>query len=141
MHFDPIPNSCRPNHGRLDYAVSKLPFTSPVLRKFVDDLFLAIPIDQIENVIAVFNSYSSHLQFTHELEHDNRLSFLDMTVIRMPDQSMRTEWYQKPIASGRFLDFKSFHPFKQKINVATTFIQRVKKQKTKSNERSTDNYN
>lgn len=118
----------------MDYAVSRLGFIPPVIRKYVDDLMLAVPEDQIQNVISTFNSYSPHLQFTHELEHNNRLPFLDMTLIRLPDQSIRTEWYIKPIASGRFLDFKSFHPYQQKINMITTFIQRVKLLSTMSSE-------
>ncbi|XP_062714363.1 uncharacterized protein LOC134291093 [Aedes albopictus] len=114
----------------MDYAVSRLNFSSPVIRKFVDDLILTVPRDQIENVISIFNSYSPHLQFTHEKEQDNRIPFLDMTIIRLSDQSIRTEWYIKPIASGRFLDFKSFHPFQQKINMITSFIHRVKQLST-----------
>lgn len=34
-------------------------------------------------------------------------------------------WYSKPIASGRMLNFRSFHQMKHKINVAYNFIHRV----------------
>lgn len=48
-----------------------------------------------------------------------------MVVIRNPDQSLTTDWYAKPIASGRMLNFNSFHQMKHKLNVANNFIHRV----------------
>ena len=46
-------------------------------------------------------------------------------LIRKEDQTVKTEWYIKPIASGRFLNYHSCHPMHQKINVAANFAQRV----------------
>ncbi|XP_065094435.1 uncharacterized protein LOC135714959 [Ochlerotatus camptorhynchus] len=43
------------------------------------------------------------------------------------DQSLSTEWYSKPIASGRLLNYYSLHPMQQKVNVIMNFTKRVKK--------------
>lgn len=43
---------------------------------------------------------------------------------------MSTEWYAKPMASGRFLDFLSNHPLHMKMNVVNNFIKRVRELST-----------
>ncbi|XP_055525222.1 syntaxin-binding protein 5 isoform X2 [Wyeomyia smithii] len=63
-------------------------------------------------------------------EENNRLPFLDMLLVRHDDQHISTEWYQKPIASGRFLNYFSAHPPHQKINMAINFISRVNRLST-----------
>lgn len=39
---------------------------------------------------------------------------------------MKTDWYSKPISSGRLLNFFSFHPIDQKLGVMANFIDRVR---------------
>ncbi|XP_062550534.1 uncharacterized protein LOC134215335 [Armigeres subalbatus] len=48
-----------------------------------------------------------------------------MTVIRQPDNTIKTQWYSKSIASGRMINFHSMHPMNQKLNVVHNFITRV----------------
>lgn len=109
----------------LDTVVRMLKIPLPFLRKFVDDLVTAIPLHQLDHVMETFNSYDVHTQFTYELEVDNKLPFLDMLLIRQDNQKIATQWYQKPIASGRFLNFHSYHPLGQKLNMAINFARRV----------------
>ncbi|XP_055525302.1 uncharacterized protein LOC129718508 [Wyeomyia smithii] len=114
----------------LDTVTQSLNFKPPFIKKYVDDLLLAIPESQIGHVLETFNSYNEHIQFTYEMENNKRLPFLDMTLIRQENQKIQTEWYMKPISSGRFLDYNSFHPLHQKINMAKNFIRRVDKLST-----------
>lgn len=109
------------------------------MRKYVDDLITAIPIDQLQHIIDTFNSYDIHIQFTYELEVENRLPFLDMLLCRHDNQKITTRWYQKPIASGRFLNFRSFHPMSQKLNTAKNFIKRVDQLSTDLDEQDKNN--
>lgn len=74
------------------------PTPLPIVRKYVDE-------DEIEAVLASFNSFHPRIQFTVEKEKDKRLPFLDMVVIHRDDQSFVTDWYIKPIASGRFFNY------------------------------------
>lgn len=110
----------------LDRAIESLDFPVEIIRKYVDDLFLALPANKIDYVQGIFNQQNEHIQFTVEVEQNCRLPFLDMTLIRREDQTIRTEWYIKPIASGRFLNFHSCHPLHHKMNVAFNFANRVK---------------
>ena len=122
----------------LNTAVAQLDFKPPVLKKYVDDLIVAISLDKLKYVHDMLNSYDKHLQFTYELEENRRLPYLDMVLVRKENQTIRTEWYSKPIASGRFLNFHSYHSYQQKMNVAKNFIMRVEKLSTNLNRQETN---
>ncbi|XP_062704389.1 uncharacterized protein LOC134286739 [Aedes albopictus] len=109
----------------LDSVTKTIKFPIPVIKKHVDDLMLAIPKDEIETVKNTFNQYHQKIQFTVEVEKDGKLPYLDLLLVRKPDQTIKTEWYAKPIASGRFLNYLSAHSMTLKINVAKNLIKRV----------------
>ncbi|XP_058445678.1 uncharacterized protein LOC131426919 [Malaya genurostris] len=109
----------------LDRVMETIDIPIPFLKKYVDDLVTALPKDKIEHVRCALNAYNSHIQFTCEVENNNRLPYLDMVLIRTEKQTIVTDWYKKPVASGRLLNFFSFHPLSQKLNTATGFIGRV----------------
>ncbi|XP_062710777.1 uncharacterized protein LOC134288874 [Aedes albopictus] len=96
------------------------------IRKYVDDLFLVLHKDQVNAVLDVFNTMNPRIVFTSEVEVNCQLPFLDLLVIRLPDGTIKTDWYTKPIASGRILNFFSFHSMDQKLSVARNFIDRVR---------------
>lgn len=48
-------------------GIQQLGFLIPFLIKYVDDLVLAVPENQQEYVLLVFNSYNPHIQFTIEI--------------------------------------------------------------------------
>lgn len=64
------------------------------------------------------------LKFTIERENNIRIPFLDTMFIR-EGNSVHTNWYKKPIASGRLLNFLSSHPYDVKRGIATAFAKRV----------------
>ncbi|XP_058827991.1 uncharacterized protein LOC131687913 [Topomyia yanbarensis] len=109
----------------IDTVIRHLSFSIKVLRKYVDDLYLIVPHDKIGDVLKAFNSYHPNIQFTFEEQKEGRLPYLDMTLVRQQDDTIRTEWYMKSIASGRFLNFRSIHLFSQKLNVVYNLIERV----------------
>lgn len=73
----------------------------------------------------MFNSYHKRLQFTIEVERDKSLNFLDMTVVRHEDGSLKIIWYQKAISSGRYLNYKGKNPVGHKRNAAIALIDRA----------------
>ncbi|XP_055527748.1 uncharacterized protein LOC129720313 [Wyeomyia smithii] len=114
----------------LDSVLRILDFKPPFIWKYVDDLMMSIPPDKIQQDMDIFNKHNPHIQFTYELGIDKRIPFLDMLLIRTDDQQIKTEWFMKPIASGRLLNYNSQHPLHQKINVAMNFINRVQRLST-----------
>ena len=92
----------------------------------MDDLFLLIPRGKVNEILEIFNSVDDRIQFTFEMENNNCIPFLDMTVHR--DETNRkyiTNWYRKPMASGRMLNYHSIHPMNQKLSAALGLIDRV----------------
>lgn len=91
----------------LDQAIAKLSFE---LKEYVDDLFLIIPSTLIEYARDIFNSFHHKIQFTIVEETNRVLPFLDVLLIHEKDHSIDFDWYSKPTASGRILNFFSNHP-------------------------------
>jgi len=62
-------------------AIEKLPFQLPLYRRYVDDILLAASVDQFDVIVETFNSFHKRLQFTLEMSIDNKVNFLDVTII------------------------------------------------------------
>nr|CAI5853244.1 unnamed protein product [Callosobruchus analis] len=56
-----------------------LNFSVPFVKRYEDNLLLAIPIDKIDHVLTVFNSYNTNIQFTVEKENNFSIPFLDVS--------------------------------------------------------------
>lgn len=111
----------------LKKVIPLLPYTLTFIKKYVDDLFLIVPRDKVDETLNIFNSYNTCLQFTSEIEEQQSLPFLDMTVIRNNDNTIKTKWYKKPSATTRYLNYNSKHPKNQLINNASNLISRALK--------------
>jgi len=77
-------------------------------------MILAAPIDKIDNILNMFNSYHNKLQFIIKHETNHNLSFLDLSLIRTDDKLV-INCYQKSTFSGRYLSYYSCHSFCHKI--------------------------
>ena len=75
-------------------------------------------------MIGVFNSFHLRLEFTHEMENNGCINFLETTIIRS-NTSFKFDWFIKPTASGRFIDFASHHPLSQKIASIICLIEKA----------------
>lgn len=109
----------------IESSLNQIPYEIPFVKRFVDDLILAVPAGQTNDILAVFNNYSSHLQFTYESETNGILPFLDMKVHRTSDNKLSTSWYRKPMSSNRFINYYSNHPMKMKTNLVMALKNRV----------------
>lgn len=97
-----------------------------IIYKYVDDIFLCIPLGMDKEILSIFNSINTHIQFTSEIEIENKLPYLDVLLIRNEENQMiKTDWYMKPIASGRLVHYQSSHPTTQKMNTAFGLVHRV----------------
>lgn len=110
----------------LDTCISVLDFEIPFIKKYVDDIICAIPSDSVQYTLEVLNSYHPNIQFTIEQETNHSVPFLDTLVIRQ-DQTVKTDWYMKPTASGRYINYHSYHPKKMKFNTIINLKNRIMK--------------
>lgn len=93
---------------------------------YVDDHLTSIPPHMVNIVCDKLNSYDTDVQFTMVIEdaETKGIEFLDMTVYNRGEKLI-TNWYHKPIASNRILNFYSKHQRKMVLNVEKSFIRRV----------------
>lgn len=109
----------------LDYVCSKLSFQPKLLVKYVDDLLMICPKNLVNEILNLFNSFHTNIQFTTEEEKDKKIPYLDLLLIRKENKSIVTDFYKKPECSGRILNYLSAHPNYMKVNTAYNFISRV----------------
>ena len=72
-------------------------------------------------MLQIFNNEDENIKFTYEQENNKKINFLDIIFIN-DNQSIITDWYQKPTYSGRILNFLSNHPRHQKIAMIYNMI-------------------
>lgn len=105
-------------------SLNQLSIQPTFIKKYVDDVILALPKTVIESTKMIFNLFNTNIEFTLEKEQNCRINFLDMTLTR-EHLKITTNWYQKSTSSGRILNYHSEHPFSMKQNVAESLIKRV----------------
>jgi len=105
-------------------AIKRLPSHLPLYYRYVDDILLAAPIEQLDTILGVFNSFHERLQFTLEISTNHKINFLDVTVI-IKDQRLLFDRYEKPTNTGRYINYYSQHPWPQKLSIMYGLIDRT----------------
>ena len=100
-----------------------LEYISLYLRRYVDDIFLFNSVEHLKHFNSYLNSRHLNISFTIENEKDNRMSFLDVNIIREKDK-FTTSVYRKPTFSGIYTHFDSFLPSSNKIGLLHTLLYR-----------------
>ncbi|XP_036344076.1 uncharacterized protein LOC118753307 [Rhagoletis pomonella] len=95
-----------------------------LLTKYVDDVFAIIKTETMDKMLNTLNNYNKTIKFTIEIERDGQLPYLDTLIIRK-NNIITFDWYKKPTASGRLINFNSKHEKKAILNTASNFIRRV----------------
>lgn len=92
--------------------------------RMVDDVFAIIRKRKLEEILKIINNYDSDLSFTYEEETNDSLNFLDVTIMKDRNGSLRRKVYRKKTHSNRYLDWNSFHHRSQKIGVIDSLVMR-----------------
>ena len=92
--------------------------------RYVDDTIAFIKEDCVDIVLQAINNYHSNINFTYELESDNKISFLDVLIHRQEDR-IDTSVYRKPTNNNIFLHWDSFAPKIWKKGTLRTLIFRA----------------
>lgn len=97
-----------------------------VVKKLIVDIITTAPEDKVTEAQNIFNQNDElgRLKFTYEVQLGNKINFLDMTLIHMRNQKIKTNWYARTTSSKRIVNFLSSHPPKMKEN-AIGLINRV----------------
>jgi len=106
-------------------VMEKLNFNILFFKRYVDDCLAAVPEDKINLLLQAFNNFHVKLQFTTEIENNNNINFLDLTIYREKNNNLKTKWYTKETWSGRYLNFNSHHSKNQKNSVIIGLVDRA----------------
>lgn len=93
----------------LDTTFGELNYRPRIITKYVDDLFAILNIEYMEETLMTLNSFNRQIKFTLGKEEKGTLPYLDSILIRKGNV-IKINWYQKPMASGRLINFYSKHP-------------------------------
>ena len=105
-------------------ALNSLNLELPFYYRYVDDIILAAPTENIPDILNVFNGYHKRLQFTSEIELNRSLGFLDL-LLRVEDNKIIIDWHHKKTSSGRYLSYFSYHPLCHKIGTIYSLVDRA----------------
>ena len=102
-----------------------LSFAPIFFARYVDDIFLLIRSnDHIIKLAEYFSTRHPNIKFTYELENNNKLPFLDVTVFRDANK-FSTSVHRKVTFSGVYTHFRSFMPDTYKRGLVSTLLYRA----------------
>ena len=94
-------------------------------RRFVDDTFCIFENrTQVECFLKYLNGQHPNIKFTHELEEDNSLPFLDILATHV-ENGFATNLYRKKTFTCLYTHFDSLSPIQYKINLISVLIYRA----------------
>ena len=79
------------------------------LKRYVDDTITYIKPDFITNVIDILNKFHQNIKFTYEVEHNGKISFLDVLLMRC-NGKLETTVFRKETNNDIYLQWRSFAP-------------------------------
>jgi hypothetical protein len=94
--------------------------------RYVDDILFVYnkQLTDINNTFKQFNEINPKLQFTIEKEKDNVINFLDITIIKNPD-NIQYSIYRKPTTTDNIIHNTSCHPAEHKMLAISYLIYRM----------------
>ena len=93
--------------------------------RYVDDTFTILKESEIENVRNVLNSFHLKINFTHEIEIEKSLPFLDVMVSRNDDFSFTSSVYRKATDTNVYVHWKAHAPKIWKIGTLKGLFRRA----------------
>lgn len=96
-----------------------------IWKRYVDDTFSKLKRPYVDNFLNHLNDQHPRINFTTEIQQDNKIAFLDTLVHIQEDKSIKTTIYRKATHTDQYLDFNSNHHVKQKIGIISTFKHRI----------------
>ncbi|CAH8592007.1 unnamed protein product [Schistosoma bovis] len=104
-----------------------LPVIKPkIWIRYVDDTFVIVKKDELENTYKLINNVFNDIKFTMEQESNNQLAFLDILITRTDTGKLETQVYRKPTHTDQILNYNSNNPRAHKINCVHTLFKRAR---------------
>ena len=94
-------------------------------RRYVDDTFTVVEKGTIDEIISVLNNFHPNIKFTHEMEHQQQIAFLDVLLKKQQDGTLQTSVYRKPTNNSIYIHWQSYAPKQWKIGTLSGIVRRA----------------
>lgn len=92
--------------------------------RYVDDVFAIVNKNDVQKILDILNARFDTIKFTHEIECDGKLSFLDIEIQRV-GTSFEFGVYHKPTTTKRTITSDSHCPIQHKMSAYHCMIHRL----------------
>ena len=93
-------------------------------KRYVDGTIVFVKTNKINNILSSLNSYYSNIQFTMEIEQNNKIPFLVVLLIRHVE-TISTNVYRKVTNTDFYINWKSFAANNLKWGTLKTLVRRA----------------
>ena len=105
--------------------VPQLQEEMPIWKRYVDDTFSMVKKGKRNEIISILNSFHPNIKFTHEIEKEEQIAFLDVLLKREEDGTLQTSVYRKPTSNSIYIHWESYAPKQWKIGTLSGIIRRA----------------
>lgn len=105
-------------------ALNRLPCELPIYIRYVDDVLLLAPENDLDDILSNFNSLHNRIRFTLEIGVNNNINFLNVN-IAIIEKGLIFDLFHKPTCSHRFLNFHSQHPLVHKKSIIIHLVDKI----------------
>lgn len=92
--------------------------------RYVDDVFSIVKKHILPQTLETINKAHKNIEFTYEVEQDNKLPFLDLLIVK-EHSSLTFEIYRKPTNTQRIIPNTSNHSHQHKMSSFNHMIHRM----------------
>ena len=103
----------------------KLQEIMPIWKRYVDDTFTFVKKNHISEVIKEINSFHPNIKFTHEIEKEKKIAFLDVLLKKLEDGSIETSVYRKPTNNNIYIHWNAYGPQQWKTGTLSGIVRRA----------------
>ena len=96
----------------------------PLWYRYVDDTFTFIKDSEVEKIQQTLNAFHPSIKFTWEKEVDEKIAFLDVSIIRSTN-GLSTNIYRKKTDTNIYINWNSFSPQVWKIGTLKGLVKRA----------------
>ena len=105
--------------------VPQLQDQMPTWRRYVDDTFTMVKKGKRDEVITLLNSFHPNIKFTHEVENEQQIAFLDVLLTKEENGKVQTSVYRKPTNNSIYIHWQSYAPKQWKVGTLSGIVRRA----------------
>lgn len=93
--------------------------------RYVDDTFAVVDPLKLNLILNKLNSFDRNIKFTHEVEQNGKINFLDVNVQRTKNDLIETSVYRKTTNTDLYIHWDAFAPMQWKKSTLIMLIKRA----------------